>query len=165
MGGGNLREAFAAELSPARVTKFQKPAFEGAEITLSALKANKRTERAEAAEQASLVGKQVVVGRDNSVGFVRDERIDLARLADGSVREIMERREAFLRHQKQNDEFVYSHAGSGDFDPVKIAQKLTDMIIDDLLDDSAKELSKVCDSICESVFEQEFNAPPQPGGS
>ena len=94
--------------------------------------------------------------------FASDVRQDVSSLSERAKAEIHERREAFLRHQRQNDEFVYANTASRDFDPVKISEMLSDLIIGDLLDDSARELGKVCDAICENVFEQEFK-PPQQG--
>ncbi|QDZ20958.1 hypothetical protein HOP50_04g34820 [Chloropicon primus] len=122
------------------------------DVTFSTLKSKKNV----AFDLDGAVPKQLIVGADREVDFVVDKRVDLAKLSAQSIRDIEEGREAFLRQQRQNDEFVYANAASDEFDPVKIAEKLEDLIIEDLLQDCANELSQVCDSICENVFEREF---------
>lgn len=131
---------------------------ERSEVTFSALKAPK----AARPPGESPLPKHLIVGSDNTLTFASDVRRDVSSLSERAKAEILERREAYLRHQRQNDEFVYANTASRDFDPVKISEMLSDLIIGDLLDDSARELGNVCDAICEKVFEQEFK-PPQQG--
>lgn len=126
-------------------------------VTFSAIKKNMSNNKT--ALLNSSLPKQLVFGSDGNLNLSVDRRIQLARLSDASIRDIEDCRERFMRQQRKDDEFVYANAASEDFNPVEIAETLTDMIIDDLLDDSAKELSEVCDSICENVFDQEFNDP------
>ena len=125
-------------------------------ITFSTIKRNK----VDPTSSISPLPKQLIVGAGGNLEFLKERRTPLKRLSDLSMKSIQAGRQAYLRQQKQNDEFVYANAASGDFDAVKIAETLSDLIIDDLLEESAKELSDVCDSICENVFEQEFNDPP-----
>ena len=136
------------------VDEYATAAVAGDQVTFSTIKKN-----AVQAASASPLGKNLILGQSNGgvFGLVRDGRRALKKLADGSVRSIEQGKEAYLRQQRQNDEFVYANAASNEFDPVSIAETLTDLIIDDLLADSARELSDVCDSICDNVFEQEFN--------
>lgn len=100
--------------------------------------------------------KHLVVGPDHAVRLVADRRLDLPKLSALSVRNIEEGRQEYLRRQRQSDEFVYANSASEEFDPVKIAENLADLIIDDLVDDSARELSEVMDSICDNIFQREF---------
>ena len=100
--------------------------------------------------------KHLIVGPDHAVRLVADRRLDLPKLSALSVRNIEEGRQEYLRRQRQSDEFVYANSASEEFDPVKIAENLADLIIDDLVDDSARELNEVMDSICDNIFQREF---------